>query len=370
MECGLCLKASCHCSLDPTALTIVLDTNPESWGAQVKLGASGLPFSAVADSLMLFGSAFLLINKRNQLRVFSAGAARSELVWEPRRRAAAAEGEGRREGEHEGAAEGAAALAGAWAGAEDEGPPPDRQQDFLEGFPAKLKAQLVTAPDAAGGAGGAGGGGGPNLAAALTRAICHIKRAQREAVAEAAASAAPGKLRARILVIMASADPVAQDVQIMNAIFAAGKLDVVVDGLCVQEDSAYLQQATEQTGGVYVGAPRKAGAAGGAAAAAGAGARLQPGEKPLQQLLFHILPDAYSRQFIRLPAAGSLDLRPLCSVSATRLERGRVCSVCLSVFAEEQRKGQCPGCKIEFSGSGHGGGAAAAAAAAGKRRKH
>jgi transcription initiation factor TFIIH subunit 3 len=59
-------------------------------------------------------------------------------------------------------------------------------------------------------------------------------------------------LQTRILIIHASPDVTAQYIRIMNAIFAAQKLDIPID-VCMfyDTDSVFLQQASYMTRGIY-----------------------------------------------------------------------------------------------------------------------
>ena len=73
-------------------------------------------------------------------------------------------------------------------------------------------------------------------------------------------------------------------------------------------------------------------------------APLHPPQHLQQQAVY--LPDAFSRQFLRRPAASSVDLRASCFCHKRIIDFGFVCSVCLSIFCE--KLGACTTCGTEF----------------------
>jgi transcription initiation factor TFIIH subunit 3 len=62
-----------------------------------------------------------------------------------------------------------------------------------------------------------------------------------------------GHIKPRILIISVSPDPPKQYIPLMNCIFSAQKMGIPVDVCRVyDEQTAFLQQAANITGGVYI----------------------------------------------------------------------------------------------------------------------
>eukprot|EP00794_Sanderia_malayensis_P014135 gene14135-15612_t len=133
------------------------------------------------------------------------------------------------------------------------------------------------------------------------------------------------KINSRILVIKGTSDVAAQYMPVMSCIFAAQKnfwveekekeclryaRDIVIDGCVLGEDSGYLQQAADITGGNYLKAMSVSGL--------------------LQYLLWVFLPDPVTRKSLVLPASSQIDYRGACFCHRVLLDVGFVCSVCLS----------------------------------------
>eukprot|EP00004_Rigifila_ramosa_P018591 TRINITY_DN4648_c0_g1_i1.p3 TRINITY_DN4648_c0_g1~~TRINITY_DN4648_c0_g1_i1.p3 ORF type:complete len:195 (+),score=37.78 TRINITY_DN4648_c0_g1_i1:368-952(+) len=156
----------------------------------------------------------------------------------------------------------------------------------------------------------------------LVAAVLH--RAQKQATDTRAA-------QLRVLCISVCADPPAQYVPVMNAIFCAHKLGVLVD-VCVlaDEDSPFLQQAAHISSGIYL--------------------HLRAERQPalLQYLLSVFLLDNEARQLVVVPQAQNVDLRAACFCCKPPkiLSIGHVCSVCLSVFCDFRPV--CPTCSARF----------------------
>ncbi|XP_065055279.1 general transcription factor IIH subunit 3-like [Rhopilema esculentum] len=145
------------------------------------------------------------------------------------------------------------------------------------------------------------------LSGALSQAHCYIHRLMKE-------STAVDKLSARILVVKASSDVAPQYMPIMNCIFAAQKNNIVIDGCVLGDDSGYLQQAADITGGNYLKVTSIAGL--------------------LQYLLWVFLPDPHTRKSLVLPSAVQIDYRGACFCHRQLVDIGFVCSVCLSIYCK------------------------------------
>ncbi|KAK6121227.1 hypothetical protein DH2020_045001 [Rehmannia glutinosa] len=119
-------------------------------------------------------------------------------------------------------------------------------------------------------------------------------------------------------------------VAIMNSIFSAQRSMVPIDSCVIgSQHSAFLQQASYITGGVYL--------------------------KP-QMLdgLFQYLSvgttvfatDLHSRCFLQLPKPAGVDFRASCFCHKNTIDMGYICSVCLSIFCKHQKK--CSTCGSVF----------------------
>ncbi|PVU95091.1 hypothetical protein BB561_002054 [Smittium simulii] len=140
---------------------------------------------------------------------------------------------------------------------------------------------------------------------ALSRALCYINKNLK--------STSKNDMHSRIMIISASDDDPKQYIPIMNCIFAAQKLDIIIDVCRISEQrSPFLEQAAEITGGRYA-------------------EEIIPSQL-LQKLLFTFLPDQYTRQFIQAPIKKEIDFRAVCFCHKKVVDIGYVCSTCLSIF--------------------------------------
>lgn len=76
------------------------------------------------------------------------------------------------------------------------------------------------------------------------------------------------------------------------------------------EENAFLQQASNITGGVYV--------------------RVENTQALLEYLMMAFLPDRYARNYLNLPSQDQVDFRAACFCHKRIVDIGYVCSVCLS----------------------------------------
>jgi len=120
--------------------------------------------------------------------------------------------------------------------------------------------------------------------------------------------------QSRILVISVSSDVSAQYIPIMNSIFAAQKINVMIDACILASDSSYLQQAADLSGGVYL-KPQFPGIV-------------------LQYLFSFYAGNGEIRKYIRPPQLTDIDFRASCFCHRKLIEIGFVCSVCLSIYCD------------------------------------
>ncbi|KAI5683446.1 hypothetical protein M9H77_04674 [Catharanthus roseus] len=162
------------------------------------------------------------------------------------------------------------------------------------------------------------GVGSSLLSGALSMALCYIQRVFRSG---------PLHPQPRILCLHGSPDGPGQYVAIMNSIFSAQRSMVPIDSCVIgSQHSAFLQQASYITGGVYL--------------------KPQQMEGLLQYLLTVFATDLHSRNFLQLPKPVGVDFRASCFCHKSTIDMGFICSVCLSIFCRRQKK--CSTCGSVF----------------------
>eukprot|EP00252_Welwitschia_mirabilis_P025541 TRINITY_DN8015_c0_g1_i2.p1 TRINITY_DN8015_c0_g1~~TRINITY_DN8015_c0_g1_i2.p1 ORF type:complete len:142 (-),score=15.43 TRINITY_DN8015_c0_g1_i2:546-971(-) len=131
-----------------------------------------------------------------------------------------------------------------------------------------------------------------------------------------------------ILCLQGSSDGPQQYVAVMNSIFSAQSVMVPIDACIVgSQHSAYLQQASHITGGVYL--------------------KPQHIEGLFQFLIMVFATDLHSRRFLQLPRPTGVDFRASCFCHRKTIDTGYVCSVCLSIFCDPLQK--CSTCESIFN---------------------
>ena len=165
---------------------------------------------------------------------------------------------------------------------------------------------------------------GSALSAAVALALCHIHRVTHN----------QPETESRILVIQVAEDEPGQHIAMMNCIFTAQRMNVTLDSCVLSPaDSTFLQQASHLTEGIYY--------------KPSAPPRSDTDPVLLQYLLTILLPGKACRRHLQLPQQESVDLRATCFITQSMIDEGHVCSVCLSVFSEEQAL--CRTCGTRFA---------------------
>ncbi|XP_066321115.1 LOW QUALITY PROTEIN: general transcription and DNA repair factor IIH subunit TFB4-like [Miscanthus floridulus] len=266
---------------DVSLVVVVVDTNPFFWAA------AALPFADFFAHLIHFVNSILLLNHLNRVVVIAAGVSSCAYILDS-----------------------SDASPSGGVGVSDTF---DR---------ASRKAEEFIAQDARATAGNgsvASANAASLLSGALSLALCYIQRIFRSGTRHP---------QPRILCLQGSPDGPEQYVAVMNSIFSAQRSMVPIDSCIVgTQDSAFLQQASYITGGVY----------------------LKPQELNglFQYLAAVFATDLHSRAFLRLPKTLGVDFRASCFCHKKTIDMGYVCSVCLSIFCKNQKK--CSTCGSEFS---------------------
>ncbi|KAG2648231.1 general transcription and DNA repair factor IIH subunit TFB4-like [Panicum virgatum] len=268
-------------SNDVSLVVVVVDTNPFFWAA------AALPFADFFANLVHFVNSLLLLNHLNRVVVIAAGVSSCAYIFDSSDASPA----------------GGVGVTATF----------DKASRKVEEFIAQ------DARATAGNGSVASANAASLLSGALSLALCYIQRIFRSGTRHP---------QPRILCLQGSPDGPEQYVAVMNSIFSAQRSMVPIDSCIVgTQDSAFLQQASYITGGVY----------------------LKPQELNglFQYLAAVFATDLHSRTFLRLPKTLGVDFRASCFCHKKTIDMGYVCSVCLSIFCKNQKK--CSTCGSEFS---------------------
>ncbi|XP_026663879.1 general transcription and DNA repair factor IIH subunit TFB4 isoform X1 [Phoenix dactylifera] len=280
---------------DVSLVVVLLDTNPFFWAAGAGGGntsphhpAATLPFAKFLNHVIPFLNSVLLLNQLNQVVLIATGVNSCGYIYD---------------------------SAG---GGSHGGNVPAVCSEILrrlEEFVAKDR-RLGKGPDRV-----VVGGVSSLLSGSLSLALCYIQRVFRSGALHP---------QPRILCLQASPDGPEQYVAVMNAIFSAQRSMVPIDSCVIGvQHSAFLQQASYITGGVYL--------------------KPQQLDGLFQYLAAVFATDLQSRNFLQLPKPAGVDFRASCFCHKKTIDMGYVCSVCLSIFCKHHKK--CSTCGSEFNQS-------------------
>ncbi|KAL1309903.1 hypothetical protein HN51_052635 [Arachis hypogaea] len=269
---------------DVSLLVVTLDTNPFFWST------FSFPFSEFLSHVLAFLNSILLLSQLNQVVVIATGCNSCTYLYDSS------------SDKNHGSTTGSM---------------PSLYSDLLHNLEVFLaKDQHLAKPRD-----NAAGGGAPPpslLSGSLSMALCYIQRAFRSG---------PIHPQPRILCLQGSADGPEQYVAIMNSIFSAQHSTVPIDSCYIgSNNSAFLQQASYITGGIYYRPPHLDGL--------------------FQYFSTVFATDLHSRAFLRLPKSVGVDFRASCFCHKQTIDMGYVCSVCLSIFCEHHDK--CSTCGSVF----------------------
>ncbi|KAJ4788315.1 Basal transcription factor complex subunit-related family protein [Rhynchospora pubera] len=265
---------------DVSLVVALLDTNPFFWAA------ASLPFSEFLHHVIPFINSLLLLNQLNRVVLIATGTSSCGYIFDS--------GDGNASGNSN-------AVCSEII---------KKLEDFV-GKDSKI------------GKGSNGDGTRPAisslLSGSLSLALCYIQRIFRSGTRHP---------QPRILCLQGSPDGPEQYVAVMNSIFSAQRLMIPIDSCIVgAQHSAFLQQASYITGGVYL--------------------KPQQLDGLFQFLAAVFATDLHSRNFLRLPKPAGVDFRASCFCHKKTIDMGYVCSVCLSIFCKYHKK--CSTCGSEFN---------------------
>jgi transcription initiation factor TFIIH subunit 3 len=296
----------------PSLLALIVEANPASWRQLTRYGTAEnlVDGNELVAQITLFCHSYALMHRSNRILVIANHPNESVVVY-PRRQGATG-GSG---------SSGSSSSRMGTAPADDDFVPACHtlQKVVAAGLRYYMSEESVSgAEESSGGKRKAAAAAsssssssssssepGSSLSQALSTALCVINRQLQ----------LHPKLQPRVAVVQLSKDVSTTYNAIMNSIFSAQKLGVVVDGVVLsRDDSRFLQQACLLTGGVY--------------------------QKPtdqrnfLQLMTTHILPSTHSRRMLRAPLQKMVDFRASCFCHRKPVEFAFMCSVCLALTCE------------------------------------
>ncbi|KAI9261032.1 TFIIH subunit Tfb4/p34 [Sporodiniella umbellata] len=275
---------------DSNSLVIILDTNPYAWTESSK---AEIPLSLddALNQILVYINAHLALKHNNSVAVIASHIGHSQFLYPPSDRQTST-----------------VAL-----GSQRDANIYPYFQLVTEQVVNNLRQLLVNAEPTE-------TSSVPTITGALSMALCYINRMLK--------TDDEGFIKPRILVLSVSPDSAFQYIPLMNCIFSAQKASIPIDVCKIfGEETAFLQQASNITGGVYV--------------------QVNNPQALLEHLMMAFLPDRYSRNFLNLPTQDQVDFRAACFCHKQIVDIGFVCSVCLSIFCKWSPV--CSTCKTKFA---------------------
>ncbi|KAI0130330.1 putative transcription factor TFIIH subunit Tfb4 [Xylariales sp. AK1849] len=309
----------------PSLLTLIIDTNPRAWATL----EDTLPFSKAIANILVFVNAHLAFGNDNQVAILAAHSSRAVWLYPkpPSKR-----------NDQDGDVEMSGTYRRKDRGIEREetiGTSANKYPQFAvieSSILSSLRSLMSqTSPTDL-----------PSttlVSGALTTALSYIHKTSlafappKQSADPANPSSAPSStsqsatLHARILVISVSDSEPAQYIATMNAVFAASHARIPIDTLSLSPHASptFLQQAAFITSGSYLSC---------AANLSGL----------LSYLMFGLLPDAEARAHLVTPSQDSVDFRAACFCHRKVIDKGFVCSICLSIFCDVPEGAECLTC--------------------------
>ena len=274
-------------SVDASALIVLLETNPKTWNIQsLRCGASYI-LDTILRQLFVFINAFVSLNEQNRIILIAMHCDGCHYLYESPE----------------------------FVATDDRVENLSCSASFAEPIQEDACSQIIMALSKLTHHSTAD----TPLATALSIAMCYSNRCRQRTAATAGLT--------RVLCIKGSSDTSSQYIPTMNAICSAQRSGIPIDSCILGKvDSAFLQQAAQITGGSYF--------------------------KPdafricLQNLLTMSISDQRSRALLQLPNQRGVDFRTSCFCHKQPLDTGFVCSICLSVFCDENII--CPTCGADI----------------------
>ncbi|KAK3397122.1 transcription factor Tfb4-domain-containing protein [Sordaria brevicollis] len=373
----------------PSLYTIIIDTNPRAWAALNDV----LPLTKALANILIFVNSHLAFNNSNQVALIASHTNRAVWLYPT------APDQNRKPNPNEDVEMRDASFT---SNNKQQPPPPANKYPLFAQIERSLLSSLrqlitdttiddITSTTTT------------QISGALTLALSHInKTALLFAPSNSATGPTPGSaggkststtsgagpgggnaaslpgvgggglagLHARILVVSVSDSSPSQYIPTMNAVFAAAHARIAIDTLALRGSATFLQQASYITRGTFIRAqePRGllqylmfgfgSGSAPVGLAAAGNQRSQQQGTKkddkagekaPAKGGKKTLGSHASVADLLVTPSADSVDFRAACFCHRNVIDTGFVCSICLSIFCEVPKDGECLTCGTKLA---------------------
>ncbi|XP_021743493.1 RNA polymerase II transcription factor B subunit 4-like [Chenopodium quinoa] len=320
---------------DVSLVVLLLDTNPYFWTS------SSISFSHFLSHILSFVNSILLLNQLNQVVIIATGHNTCGYIYD-------------------------SSLSSVSSSISSNQSSDDVKMPAFCSEVLKNLEDFVSNDESLSSVGAANGVGSSLLSGSLSMALCYVQRVFRSGPLhpQPRVSCLIVFCVCRFLVLFVfhhvmysvklghfSADVVVCDfgcgpeqyVAVMNSIFSAQRSMVPIDSCVIgAQHSAFLQQASYITGGVYL--------------------KPQQLDGLFQYLSTVFATDLHSRNFIQLPKPVGVDFRASCFCHKNTIDMGYICLVCLSIFCMHHKK--CSTC-----GSVYGRAQSDASSVSGQKRK-
>ncbi|RDA85333.1 hypothetical protein CP532_1256 [Ophiocordyceps camponoti-leonardi (nom. inval.)] len=309
----------------PSLLVVVLDTNPHAW---VDLD-DRLPLNKAVANLLVFVNAHLACSSANQAAIVAAHVKRAVWLYPPPPpppRITDSSGDVPMNDAH----------------APPPPPPPSTASKYhqfgniettvFSSLQKLINETTVQDLDA----------WTTRLAGALKLALCYLNKTAEALGANASSLAYHAKahansaqpIKSRILVISVSDSDPSEYISTMNAANAAARVQVTIDTLSLAGEATFLQQACFTTDGHFLAASKPQGL--------------------LSYLMYGFIADTEARKLLFTPNHYKIDSRAACTCHNRVLDKGLLCTICLTTFCEPPPGLECLTCgtKLELGKDG------------------
>lgn len=373
----------------PSLYTIIIDTNPRAWAALNDV----LPLTKALANILIFVNSHLAFNNSNQVALIASHANRAVWLYPT------APDQNRKPPNED-----VEMRDASFTSTNKQPPPPANKYPLFAQIERSLLSSLrslitdTTVDDITSTT-------TTQISGALTLALSHINKAallfapSNSATGPTPASVGGGKttsttsgagpgggnaaslpgvgggglagLHARILVVSVSDSSPSQYIPTMNAVFAAAHARIAIDTLALRGSATFLQQASYITRGTFIRAQEPRGllqylmfgfgsgsAPQGLAAAGNQRSRQQNTKKEDKQEKTAAAAkggkktlggNASVADLLVTPSADSVDFRAACFCHRNVIDTGFVCSICLSIFCEVPKDGECLTCGTKLA---------------------
>lgn len=291
---------------DVSLVVVLLDTNPFFWASAASSGQpSSLTFPQFLEHVLAFFNSILLLHQMNQLVVIGTGTNSCEFIYD----SSTMNSEYKKSKDIKGAEE---FLTPSTIIVQ-------QLEDFIKRDQA-LNTNNNTAKNIH-----------SLLSGSLSMALCYIQKIIRGGPSHPQPRVLISATIARVRISGGDKSMSQNSRGMLNPMSnnLPPKVSRVPVDSCIvgSQHSAFLQQASHITGGIYL--------------------KPQQPEGLFQFLAMVFATDLHSRRFLQLPRPTGVDFRASCFCHKKTIDMGYVCSVCLSIFCEHSKK--CSTCESTFN---------------------